>query len=310
MNDLLHVPLFSRLDDWVGAWLMEPTRFAAVWQSATRMDWARHMAEPLDPRSVAEKIPAAAGKTVAIVRLTGMLMKSQPSMGGTSTIQARRDLRQAAADPDVTAIVLAIDSPGGTVAGTSDLAADVAAARKSKPVLAHIDDLGASAAYWVASQADKITANSPTALIGSIGTLQVVYDQSAAAEKEGIRTLVFRTGPLKGLGTPGAPVTDEQAAHIQSLVDSIQQSFDAGVMKGRGLSASELANVRHGGVMTATAALNARLIDAIQPLSKTIADAIKPPKQTARMESEIRSTNFPTIRHGGLPMLATSGENR
>src|SRR5581483_9650939 len=110
----------------------------------------------------------------------GMLMKGQSSMGGTSTVMARRDIRQAVADQDVAGILLAIDSPGGTVAGTDDLAAEVRQARTSKPVWAAIDDLGASAAYWVASQTQRVTVNSPTALVGSIGTLQVIRDLSAA----------------------------------------------------------------------------------------------------------------------------------
>jgi protease-4 len=171
-------------------------------------------------------------------------------------------------------------------------------------VVAHIDDLGASAAYWIASQADKITANQPSALVGSIGTIQVIYDQSAAAEQQGIRPLVFATGPLKGLGTPGTKVTEEQAAHVQSLVDSVQVNFDAAVMKGRRMSAKELAAVRHGGVMTATQALNAKLIDAIQPLGKTIVEMMSPPKAAVRASTEV----FSMLQHGGLPALATSGD--
>lgn len=64
------------------------------------------------------------------------------------------------------------------MAGTDDLARDVKAASRAKPLWAHIEDMGASAAYWVASQASKITANSETALVGSIGTLQVIHDHT------------------------------------------------------------------------------------------------------------------------------------
>jgi len=273
MIEFLHTPEFARLCDYLGIWSMEPTAFGSLWDIAAAMDLAAHISQPHEHLKAAmEKMAGPGGKSIAVVKLIGLLMKGQSSMGGTSTIQARRDIRQAASDPEIAGILLAIDSPGGTVAGTSDLAAEVAAARKQKPVYAHIDDLGASAAYWVASQADKISANSATALVGSIGTLQVVHDRSGQAEKEGIRTLVFSTGHLKGMGAPGSKITDEQSVHIQGLVDNVQKSFDAAVQKGRGMNAKELTGVRHGGVMTAHEALSARLIDAVQPLGKTIAD--------------------------------------
>lgn len=309
MNDVLLVPSFARLTDYLGAWLIEPHAYALLRQMADRMDMRAHVETGARPIvSAIEKTSAPGAKSIAIIKATGLLMKSQSSMGGTSTIQLRRDIRQAAADDDVSGILLAIDSPGGTVAGTDDLAVDVRAAAKNKPVWAHVEDLGASAAYWIASQASNITANSPTALVGSIGTLQVIYDQSAAAEQQGVRTLVFRTGPLKGLGTPGDKVTEEQAAHIQSLVDSVQKSFDAAVMKGRGLSAKDMAAVRTGGVFTASDALDKKLIDGVQPLGKTI-DQFRQALKTGTAGQATKSANgtIPMLRRSVLPMLANRG---
>jgi signal peptide peptidase SppA len=232
-------------------------------------------------------------------------MKSASSMGGTSTIQLRRDIRQAAADSDIAGILLAIDSPGGTVAGTDDLAADVRAARKEKPVWAHIEDLGASAAYWLASQADQITANSNTALVGSIGTMQVIHDVSGAFEKEGVKTLLFATGSLKGLGTPGSKVTDEQITHVQNLVNSIQGSFDDAVKKGRNFSKAELTAVRHGGVLAAPAALDARLIDGIQPFQQTVSQFSKSISKNLRTQFDTgnKVSLFSKPQRGGLPNL-------
>lgn len=272
-TDFLQVPAFNRLADYCGLWAIEPTAFDSLWRMALALDMQQHVAAKPEPiRSALEKASTGRGRSVAMIRATGLLMKSASSLGGTSSIQLRRDIRQAAADPDVSAILLAFDSPGGTVAGTADLAADVRAARKSKPVWAHIDDLGASAAYWVASQAERVFANDSSALIGSIGTYQILRDFSAAAEREGVKTHVIKTGPLKGAGSPGAPVTDEQLAHVQQLVNATQEIFDAAVRKGRGLSASELEAVRHGGVLMADDAKSARLIDGIQPLGKTITE--------------------------------------
>jgi signal peptide peptidase SppA len=315
----LSLPAFARLPDYLGLWCMERTRFEAICQLAKGMDLFAHAAEdPAPLKSAVEKLPATGGKSIAVVRLAGMLMKSQSSMGGTSTVQARRDIRQAAADPEAAGIMLAIDSPGGTVAGTYELARDIKAAAKSKPVWAHIEDLGASAAYWAASQAGRVTANSPIAQVGSIGTYQVIYDESAAAAGQGVKTLVFATGPLKGLGVPGSKITDEQAAHVQALVDDAQTAFDAAVKKGRGMTDKQLAAVRHGGVMLAPAALDAKLIDGIEPLGKALAqfaDYLRTGAMPAGANAELfetpggdgRRAAIPTIKHGGLPVLADSG---
>lgn len=307
----LQVPAFARLDDYAGLWLIEPAFAANLWRLAARLDMRAHMEVGSLPAPAAvEKFQAAAGKQVAVIRAEGLLMKQRSSMGGTSTVQLRRDVRQAAGDPDVAGIMLLIDSPGGTVAGTHELADEVRAARKSKPVWAHVEDLGASAAYWLASQAERITANSPTAMIGSIGTFQVIYDVSAAAEKEGIKTLLLSTGPLKGMATPGTKVTDEQVAHLQGLVNAVQGTFDAAVMKGRNLSAKELAAVRHGGVLTAPQAQAAKLIDGVQPLAKTMAEFSRALSGGARAQFEpgeagcVRS--LPLIQCRSLPMLGHS----
>lgn len=270
-RDILSVPWFNRLDEYYGAWLIEPSRFRLQWELFQKFDFSAHMAAQQPARvSSLELLPGKGGKQVALVKAAGLLMKQQSSMGGTSTVQLRRDIRQAANNPEVSGILLAIDSPGGTAAGTSDLASEVKAARRQKPVWAYIEDLGASAAYWTASQADMVFANSPTALVGSIGTIQTIYDASAAAEQAGIKTLVFSTGPLKGTGTPGASVTDEQQQYLQSLVDGIQETFDGAVRSGRGLNASQLAAVRSGAVFPAAQAMELKLIDGIRSLDKTL----------------------------------------
>lgn len=271
---LLPVPRFARLSDYFGMWCMEPAALTAFVDLVSRTDMAAHMAafRPQPQETITQRVATKGGKSVAVVRLAGTMTKAAGSFGGTSTVQARKDLRAAAADADVNGILLAIDSPGGAISGTADLAADVARARRKKPVWAHIDDLGASAAYWVASQADQIFANSATALVGSIGTYGSVTDLSGAAEKGGVKVRVFRSGPLKGAGAvPGDPLTDEQAAHLQRTVDETQKHFAAAVKAGRGMSAAQLEAVSSGGVWLAHEAKDLKLIDGIRPLETTLA---------------------------------------
>jgi len=293
----LTVPAFRRLSDYVGVWAVEPAAGSALLDLARRADLAAHVAAAAPPllKAALEYTPVKAnGQTVAVVTLTGTLMKSVGSMsGGTSTVAARRAVRQAANDPEVAAILLAIDSPGGSVAGTADLAADVKAAGKKKPVWAQIEDLGASAAYWVASQADKVFANTATALVGSIGTLAVVYDLSGAADQAGVKTLVFGTGPLKGAGAPGAPVTEDQQAYFRGLVDDAQRSFDAAVRSGRGLTDRQLEAVKTGGVFGAADALDRKLVDGVQSLDATLAQLAAEARRRARSQTSTRAARGP-----------------
>ena len=293
--DLLTMPSFPRAADYGGVWAIEPNAAAALVERARRADLFAHVAASDSPKLQAKAEAIATGGqggTIAGVMLTGVLMKSVGSMtDGTSTVEARRAIRQAAADPDVSAILLMIDSPGGSVSGTADLAADVKAASARKPVFAFIDDLGASAAYWIASQAEKVYANTGTAAIGSIGTLSILYDLSAQAEKEGIKVFRFGTGPLKGMGQPGVAVTDEMAAYMQSLVEDSQVMFDAAVKKGRGLTDKKLAEVKTGGVFLAGDALALGLIDGIKSFDAVVSELAGEARKRGKSSSTTRAEN-------------------
>jgi signal peptide peptidase SppA len=302
----LRVPTFARLDEYVGVWAILPEAFHAHWEAASRMDLRAHV-EQVKPAAVVSEmqmVKTKNGQSVAFIPVLGTLMKQKSSMGGTSTIQLRRDIRQAANDPNVSGILLGVESPGGTVAGMHDLASDVAAARKQKPVWAHVDDLMASAAYWLGASTDRITANAPTALVGSIGTLLTIYDLSQQAEKEGVKALVFSTGPIKGAGVPGSKVTDEQQAHFQGIVNGMQAEFDAVVKRGRQLTDKQLADVGTGAVWKAPEAQDRKLIDAVQPLEKTLDELARATATAGKGVVVLAPETLPTGGRGGaLPML-------
>lgn len=286
--DVLNVPPFPRISDYVGAWAIEPQSAAIMVAAAKGADLTKHLAEtdPPKPRAEVQMLTAGLNQKIAVVHLQGTLMKAASSMGGsTSTVAARREIRKAASDPEVSAILLAIDSPGGTVAGTADLGAEIAAANKKKPIWTHAADLCASAAYWCASQSERIYANNATALVGSIGTLLVVYDQSQAMENAGVKTLVFGTGPIKGAGTPGMEVNDEQKAYFRSIVEQSQQAFDSAVMKGRNMTPGKLEKVKSGGVFGAGEAESLGLIDGIKSFDAVLAELATEARRRSRAES-------------------------
>lgn len=207
---------------------------------------------------------------MAILNLSGHMVKGRSSFGGTSTVQMRRRIRTLADDESISGIMLRIESPGGTVEGTYELAEDVFAANVVKPVVAHIEDIGASAAYWVASQARRITANA-MAQIGSIGAVAMLVDSSKAAEMEGLKFHVISTGKFKGAGAPGAKVTDEVLALVQERVDDSFEFFLVGIERGRGLTGRDLAEVATGRAWIAEKAAQLGLIDGVSTWHEAVA---------------------------------------
>ena len=221
------------------------------------------------------------GEGIAIIAIDGFLSKGFSKFGGTSTISARRAIRAAVASPDVSGIMLAIDSPGGMVSGTNELADEITAARNVKPVRAHIDDLGASAAFWIAVATELITANK-MARVGSIGAVVVVHDSSKAFEMAGIEVHVISTGEHKGSFADGAPIEASHLAEAQIEVDDLNAFFLKAVLKGRGMTKTELNQVSDGRVFIAEKALGLKLIDKVSSLDGAILAFSHDLKRTAR----------------------------
>lgn len=289
-NRTITIPRFHRAADYVGVWAIDPMAAEALQRMCSGGGLQAHVQASSPPilKSAIEVTKSPSGVNVAVIKVEGTLMKQQSSMeAGTSTVRLRRDIQLAVRDSEIGAILLAVDSPGGTVAGTEALARDVANAAKQKPVWAQVDDMAASAAYWIASQATAIYAGQNTDLIGSIGTILSVVDTSKMAEANGLQVRVFSTGALKGAGMDGMPITEEQAAYFQGLVDSAQVQFDAWVKKGRGLSQKSLDAVKTGEVFSASDALSKKLIDGIQPMEKTIADLGQSAKKSIKRAASV-----------------------
>ncbi len=214
------------------------------------------------------------GDGVAVVSMFGQITKEDSSFGGVNSVRTRKAVRDASDDPGVKAILLYIDSPGGTVAGTGDLALDVAAidnaytatnGGQGKPVYTYFEDLGASAAYWVGCQARYCFAN-PTAEVGSIGTMTYVEDTSGAYEKAGIKVTLIATGPLKGQWIDGNPVSDDYIKAMRTEINNLNDHFLAGVVAGRGLTTQQLEAATTGGCFIASEAVKLGLIDEVASL--------------------------------------------
>lgn len=191
--------------------------------------------------------------------------------GGASVDGLIAALRNVAADPDVKTVLLNIDSPGGTVDGLPELAAEIRTLRESKHVVALANSLAASAAYWIASQSDEIVAT-PEALIGSIGVFTLHVDWSAFNERVGIKPTYIAAGKYKTEANPDQPLDDEARDYLQTLVEEAYSLFVADVAKGRGVSAATVrSDYGEGRVLTAKDAKAAGLIDRVAGYHETIA---------------------------------------
>jgi signal peptide peptidase SppA len=142
------------------------------------------------------------------------------------------------------------------------LSDDVYNTRAFKPITAKIDDMAASAAYWIASQAESIEANA-SALVGSIGVYTVMYDTSAAAKDAGVKVNVISSGDYKGSGVPGSEITDKQIEAEQQLINKAADMFIDAVARGRGLEDKEVRKSADGRVWFAADAMGRGLIDSV-----------------------------------------------
>lgn len=178
--------------------------------------------DPLPVMTVADGIATIPIHGV-IGRKLGMLEKS---CGAVDTQDISADVQSALANHSVRSIILDVDSPGGTVSGTPELAQEIADANKQKPVYAFANDLMASAAYWLSAGAQKVYA-SPSATVGSIGVFMPHVDRTKAFEAAGIKVDLIKSGKYKGAGYPGTSLSEEQRALLQADVNETHDAFKA-----------------------------------------------------------------------------------
>lgn len=191
--------------------------------------------------------------------------------GGGANVEAlKKSMRDLAADDSISTVLLHVDSPGGTVSGIPELAGEVRRLAESKHVVAMADSLMASAAYWIASQADEIVA-APEALVGSIGVFTIHEDWSAFLEKFGVKISYIHAGKYKVDGNFEAPLGEEARSHIQSIVDDAYRLFVEDVARGRKTAVAAVkAGYGEGRVLTAKDAKAAGLIDRVAGFEETM----------------------------------------
>ena len=229
---------------------------------------------PVDAETVAQRLgirirsgDAVAVGSLAVIPIVGVI-EYRPSwlsdFGVTvPTLRVSAAIRAALEDPQISTIVLDIDSPGGTVDGVMELAAEIRKAREVKPIIAIANPRAASAAYWIAAQATEIVIT-PSGDVGSIGVYLMHVEQSARIEKEGYKITFVSAGKHKVEANPYQPLSEEAQADLQANVNAIYDVFVSDVAKGRKVTKSKvLKQFGEGRMLLAKDALAAGMVDRI-----------------------------------------------
>ncbi|WP_018912370.1 S49 family peptidase [Thiomonas sp. FB-6] len=217
-----------------------------------------------------------AGPHVAVVDLQGEM--SSTSNASADNIDA--SLRDAFASPQTRAVILRINSPGGSPVQASRINAEIwrlRALHKDIPVYAVCDEACASAAYYVAVAADRIYVN-PASLVGSIGVLMNGFDFSGLMGKLGITRRLLTAGSNKGFMDPFSPMSPQQKQYALAMLEQIHQQFIAAVKKGRGARLKIDDQTFSGLVWTGEAALGQGLADGYGDTRSVARDVVHEPR--------------------------------
>lgn len=236
--------------------------------------------------------PFAYADGVAIIPVHGVLLNrfaySWGFVTGYNFIQSQ--LAMASADKDVTTIVLDVCSYGGMVAGCQETAEAVYKARDKKKIVAVVDACAASAAYWVASAANRVVIT-PTGMAGSIGAVATHVSIAAALEQEGVKVSLIYAGARKVDRYPYIDLTPQARAEIQAEVDSAYDSFVSAVAHNRKMPEATV-RATEARMYTAQDALAAGLVDSIMPPTQALAECMIPPNDediNAMTEAELQA---------------------
>lgn len=209
------------------------------------------------------------GKVIGVINIDGTIAgSSNASLVGSEICSApeiMEAIRAAARRPDVKALVLRINSPGGTSGASQEIALELDRLRGSgKPIVTSMSDVCASGGYWVACSTDQIVANGAT-LTGSIGVIMEMNNIEGLYKKLGIRNEVIKSGIYKDIGSPTRPLTDNEREMLQGMVSDTYQQFVEQVKQGRKgkIGEEKLLEIADGRIFTGRQALQLGLVDSL-----------------------------------------------
>src|SRR6266851_2821521 len=206
------------------------------------------------------------GPRVAIVELEGMIAEVDDLV---------REVKSHRENPQVKAVVIRINSPGGVVAPTQELHQALMKVREAgKPVVASLGSVAASGGYYTAVAADRIFAN-PGTLTGSIGVIMQMANVENLFKKVGVEYVVVKAGQFKDLGNLSRPMTPEERRVLQTLLDDVHAQFIDAVAKGRKLDRAEVVKFADGRVFSGVQARDLKMVDSLGSLDDAVNEAAR-----------------------------------
>ncbi|MBM4442114.1 MAG: signal peptide peptidase SppA [Candidatus Rokubacteria bacterium] len=177
-------------------------------------------------------------------------------------VRIREELKKATDDPKVKAVLLKINTPGGTVTASDVIYRELELFKREKkvPVVAVMMDVAASGGYYVALAADTIVAH-PTSVTGSIGVVMLTFNAEGLMQKLGVSASAIKSAERKDMGSPFRPLTADERAIFQSVIDDLYAQFLAKVVARRSLPEAAARGLADGRVYSAAQALQGKLID-------------------------------------------------
>ena len=207
------------------------------------------------------------GDRIGVVDLDGVILSPQPVVS---------ELKKFGDDSSIKAIILHVNSPGGGVAASEEIYREVKRLRseKKKKVVASIETVGASGAFYVSSACDKIYADQGS-IVGSIGVIAQWVNYGDLLKWAKLKDVVIKTGEFKDTGNPARDLTPAEQAYMQSLIDNMFGQFIKAVADGRGLKYDDVKSIANGKVWTGEQASSMKLIDTVGDFQQAVDETAK-----------------------------------
>jgi len=231
---------------------------------------------------------ARGGGRIAVVYAEGEIVDGEGETGEVGGSTFSRELRKLRQDDDIKAIVLRVNSPGGSAAASEVIQREIRLIKTIKPIVISMGTYAASGGYWISAYGDRIFAEATT-ITGSIGVFGIQFDIQKLAKDFGITFDSVKTGKFADALTISRPKTEEELAVFQRMVDWIYDEFVGKVAEGRRLERDRVEEIAQGRVWSGAEALNLGLVDELGGLDAAIAHAA----EQAGLESNYRLVEFP-----------------
>ncbi|HTX43184.1 MAG TPA: signal peptide peptidase SppA, partial [Methanocella sp.] len=215
---------------------------------------------------------ATAGDTIAVIPMDGAIAGTGVAPSVITPDDFYKQLQRANDDDSVKAIVLRVNSPGGTPVAAEEIISQMQRTRAVKPIVVSMGDIATSAAYYISSQSDRIVAN-PDTFTGSIGVIWTFKNKSQALSDEGISVYVAKTGNFKDMGSEWRGLTMSEKEYVNAILNESYDRFVTSVAKGRNMSVDKVKSIADGRVYTGNMAKDMGLVDELGGLYDAISVA-------------------------------------